>query len=145
MYYFFAFFLKCDIILPVKKMGINEENVLALAYLGDSVYELRIRDYLLSLNIHKVNKLQKEALKYVTAKKQCIFINYFLDNNLLTEEEIDIVKRGRNKKVNSHPKNTDIVTYKWATALECLFGYLYLKKDKNRIDELIKIIIEVNL
>jgi ribonuclease-3 family protein len=126
-------------------MGINEENVLALAYLGDSVYELRIRDYLLSLNIHKVNKLQKEALKYVTAKKQCIFINYFLDNNLLTEEEIDIVKRGRNKKVNSHPKNTDIVTYKWATALECLFGYLYLKKDKNRIDELIKIIIEVNL
>ena len=142
---FFAFFKIYDIILPVKKMGINEENVLALAYLGDSVYELRIRDYLLSLNIHKVNKLQKEALKYVTAKKQCIFINYFLDNNLLTEEEIDIVKRGRNKKVNSHPKNTDIVTYKWATALECLFGYLYLKKDKNRIDELIKIIIEVNL
>lgn len=126
-------------------MHVNEENVLALAYMGDSVYELEIRKYLLSQNIHKVNKLQKKALGYVTAKNQCKFINYFLDNNLLKEEEIDIVKRGRNKKVNSHPKNTDIVTYKWATALECLFGYLYLKGDKERIKELINIILEVEL
>lgn len=126
-------------------MHVNEENVLALAYIGDSVYELEIRKYLLSQNIHKVNKLQKKALEYVTAKNQCKFINYFLDNNLLKEEEIDIVKRGRNKKVNSHPKNTDIVTYKWATALECLFGYLYLKEEKERINELINIILEVEL
>ena len=126
-------------------MHVNEENVLALAYIGDSVYELEIRKYLLSQNIHKVKKLKKKALEYVTAKNQCKFINYFLDNNLLKEEEIDIVKRGRNKKVNSHPKNTDIVTYKWATALECLFGYLYLKEEKERINELINIILEVEL
>ena len=62
-------------------MHVNEENVLALAYIGDSVYELEIRKYLLSQNIHKVNKLQKKALEYVTAKNQCKFINYFLDNN----------------------------------------------------------------
>lgn len=122
-------------------MDINNVNILTLAYLGDSVYELHIREYLIKKGIYKVNNLQKNALKYVTAKSQCVFINNFLDNNILSEEEIDIVKRGRNAKVYSHPKNTDIVTYKWATALECLFGYLKLKKEEERIIELIKIIV----
>ena len=122
-------------------MDINNVNILTLAYLGDSVYELHIREYLIKKGIYKVNNLQKNALKYVTAKSQCVFINNFLDNKILSEEEIDIVKRGRNAKVYSHPKNTDIVTYKWATALECLFGYLKLKKEEERIIELIKIIV----
>ena len=117
-------------------------NILALAYLGDSLYELKVRDYLIKSKIYKVNNLQTKSLKYVTAKNQCKFINYLLDNNLLNEDEIDIVKRGRNASTYSHPKNTDIVTYKWATALECLFGYLYLLNKNDRIDELIKIILE---
>lgn len=124
-------------------MGINEINILSLAYLGDSVYELKVRDYLISTGISKVNKLQKEAMNFVTAKKQCEFVNYYIDNNLLTEEEIDYVKRGRNASTYSHPKNTDIVTYKWATGFECLFGYLYLNNNKERIDELFNIILEV--
>jgi ribonuclease-3 family protein len=124
-------------------MGINEINILSLAYLGDSVYELKVRDYLISTGISKVNKLQKEAMNFVTAKKQCEFINYFIENNILTETEIDYVKRGRNANVYSHPKNTDIVTYKWATGFECLFGYLYLSNNKERIDELFNIILEV--
>ena len=122
-------------------MELNQINILALAYLGDSVYELEIRNYFIKKGINKVNNLQKKALEYVSAKNQCKYINYLMDNNILSEEELDYVKRGRNAKVFSHPKNTDIVTYKWATALECLFGYLYLKKDFNRIDFLIRIIV----
>lgn len=122
-------------------MNINQINILVLAYLGDSIYEVKIREYLIGLGINKVNKLQTMALDYVTAKKQSIFINYFLLNNLLSEDEIDIIKRGRNAKVYSHPKNTDILTYKWATSLECLFGYLHLLKKEERINELIGIIV----
>ena len=77
----------------------------------------------------------------MSAKGQAKIINYLIDNEYLNEDELIEVKRGRNAKVYSHPKNTDIVTYKWATAFECLFGYLYLKEDKTRIDELMKIII----
>lgn len=123
-------------------MNINEVNILALAYLGDSVFELRVRDYLIKKKIYKVNNLQTKSLNYVTAKNQCKFINYLLDNNYLNNEEVDIVKRGRNASVYSHPKNTDIVTYKWATACECLFGYLYLLNKTSRIDELMNIILE---
>ena len=122
-------------------MNTDQINSLVLAYLGDSVYELLIREYFIKQNINKVNNLQNKVTKYVSAKAQSKFVNYFLENNMLTEDEIDIVKRGRNAKVFSHPKNTDILTYKWATALECLFGYLYIKEDKNRIKELINIIL----
>ena len=124
-------------------MGTNEINILALAYLGDAVYELEIRNYLLSKGNFKVNKLQTMAMNYVTAKSQCKFINYFIDNNILTEEELDFVHRGRNANTYSHPKNTDIVTYKWATGFECLFGYLYIEKKNDRIKELINILLEV--
>lgn len=122
-------------------MNTNEINVLALAYLGDAVYELKIRNYLISKGIYKVNNLQNKALNYVTAKNQCKYINMLIDNELLTEEEIEIVKRGRNAKVNSHPKNADILEYKWATALETLFGYLEVNKNYERIEEIIKIIV----
>ena len=122
-------------------MNTDQINSLVLAYLGDSVYELLIREYFIKQNINKVNNLQNKVTKYVSAKAQSKFVNYFLENNILTEDEIDIIKRGRNAKVFSHPKNTDILTYKWATALECLFGYLYIKEDKNRIVELINIIL----
>lgn len=122
-------------------MNIESTNSLVLAYLGDSVYELLIREYFIKQNISKVNTLQSKVTKYVSAKGQAKIINYLIDNKYLKEDELIEVKRGRNAKVYSHPKNTDIVTYKWATAFECLFGYLYLKEDKTRIDELIKIII----
>ena len=124
-------------------MGINEINILSLAYLGDAVYELEVRNYLIETGLSKVNKLQNEAMNFVTAKSQAKFINYFIDNNILTDTEIDYVKRGRNANVYSHPKNTDIVTYKWATGFECLFGYLYLDNKKERIKELFNIILEV--
>lgn len=126
-------------------MDINGVNTLVLAYLGDSVYELLVRDYFIKQGINKVNNLQNKVTSYVSAKAQAKYISYLLDNNLLLDEEIDIVKKGRNAKAFSHPKNTDILTYKWATALECLFGYLYIKENKKRIEEIFNIIIGENL
>jgi ribonuclease-3 family protein len=123
-------------------MNVLEINPLVLAYLGDSIYEQYIREYLIRCGIRKVNELQNKAKDYVSAKSQSAILEYLIDNNILTDEEIDLVRRARNTKVNSHPKNTDILTYKHATALEALIGYLYLNNNKSRIDEIINHILE---
>lgn len=114
-------------------------NVLALAYLGDAIYEIYIREYLIKQNIVKVNLLQKEAIKYVSAKNQAKFLTEMIESNFLTEKEIDIVKRARNHKSHAS-KSTDIITYKYSTALEALIGYLYLEKNTSRIDEIMNFI-----
>ncbi len=119
--------------------NVNEVNSLALAYLGDSIYELYIRTYLIDKGINKVNTLQEEAKKYVSAKSQALILNKI--NEYLTNEEIDVVKRARNHKSHKSPKNTDIVTYKLSTGLEALFGYLFLTKQNKRIDELMSLIV----
>ena len=114
---------------------------LALAYLGDSVYEIYIREYLLSKGICHVNDLQKEATKFVSAKNQTKFLNSLVDNNILTEEEITIVTRARNQHSNHKPKNTDIITYKYSTGFEALIGYLYIN-NKDRLEEIINYILK---
>ncbi len=115
-------------------------NNLVLAYLGDAVYELWIREYLINKKIGKVNDLQNESMKYVSAKSQVKHLHRLLDNNILTEEEIDVVKRGRN--ASSHnKKNVDIITYKKSTGLECLIGYLKINKNTKRIDEIMNFIV----
>ena len=123
-------------------MNIDSMNVITLAYLGDSVYEVYIREYLISKGIVYVVDLQKESIKYVSAKSQAKILDYLVNNNYLSEEEVNIVKRGRNYKRDSHPKNTDIITYKKSTGFECLVGYLYLSKNINRLDEIMNIIKE---
>lgn len=120
---------------------VKEINSLALAYLGDSIYEVYIREHLLSLGIMKVNELQKGATKYVSARGQYKYLKKMLENNFLTEEEKTIVIRARNHKSHAHPKNTDIITYKHSTGLEALIGYLYLIQNKKRIDEIMNYII----
>ena len=119
-------------------MNLNCINIISLAYLGDAVYEVYIREKLLSLGNTKVEELQKQAINYVSAKSQCRILNNLLDNNILTNEELDIVKRGRNYKRASHPKNTDIITYKMSTGFEALIGYLYLDNQKERLEEILK-------
>ena len=123
-------------------MNTDSMNVITLAYLGDSVYEVYIREYLISKGIVYVVDLQKEAIKYVSAKSQAKILDYLVNNNYLSKEEVNIVKRGRNYKRDSHPKNTDIITYKKSTGFECLIGYLYLSKNINRLDEIMNIIKE---
>lgn len=118
-------------------MNIETINIIALAYLGDSIFDLYIREKLINKGIQKVELLQQEATKYVSAKGQAKFLTYLIDNNLLTEKELDIVKRGRNNKRSNHPKNTDIITYKLSTGLEALIGYLYLSNKKERIIEIL--------
>lgn len=119
-------------------MDINEINAGALAYVGDAIYELIIRKYLISTKLNNVNKLQNEAIKYVSAKAQAKFLDKIIDANILTKEELSTVSRARNYKPNSKPKNTDIKTYKKATALEALFGMLYLLNNKDRLEIITK-------
>lgn len=113
---------------------------LVLAYLGDAVYELHIREYLIGTKLAKVHDLQKEAINYVSATSQRRILESFISNNILSEEEKEIVNRGRN--ASSHAsKTTDIITYKKATGLECLIGYLY-KNNLERCNELLNYITE---
>ena len=121
-------------------MQTKEINVLVLAYLGDTVYENYIRKYLISKNIANVNDLQKEAVKYVSAKSQAQFLTELVDKNFFTDEELTIIKRARNYKTKSHPKNCDIITYKYATGLESLIGYLELEGKYERIEDIMNFI-----
>ena len=123
-------------------MNVLEINVLVLAYLGDGIYENYVRKYLINKGIGNVNDLQKEATSYVSAKSQAKFLQDMIDNNMLSEEELDVVKRARNYKTTSHPKNCDIITYKYATGLEALIGYLNLEENNERIDEIMNFILK---
>lgn len=126
-----------------KTMNVLEINVLVLAYLGDTIYENYVRRYLISKGIGNVNSLQTESVNYVSAKAQARFVNILIDKNFFTDEELGVIKRARNYKSTSHPKNCDIVTYKYATGLEALIGYLDLTNGNDRIDEIMKLILEV--
>ncbi|NLL81942.1 MAG: Mini-ribonuclease 3 [Tissierellia bacterium] len=112
---------------------------LQLAYIGDAVYELLIRTYLLDRDL-SVNQLHKTTTKYVKAKAQSELIHKV--EFMLTDEEKSYVKKGRNTKINSSPKNADILDYKYATGFECLFGYLYLSNQDLRLIEIFKIMME---
>ena len=116
------------------------KNVLALAYLGDSIYEVYVRKYLLDQNIEKVSVLQKEATNYVSARCQGKFLLDMIETNFFNEEELEIIKRGRNHK-SRNPRHVDIQTYHNATGLETLIGYLYLEGNTKRIEEIMKYIL----
>ena len=118
-------------------MNVLEVSSLALAYLGDSIYESYIREYLIKKGISHVNDLQVESLNYVSAKSQARILKDLMDKNIFTEEELRVIKRARNTKSKSHPKSCDIITYQHATSLEALFGYLKLRKNEERIEEII--------
>lgn len=119
-------------------MNALEVNVLVLAYLGDTIYEDYIRKFLINKKIANVNDLQKEAINYVSAVNQAKFLQELMEENFFVEDEIAVIKRARNYKSNSHPKNCDIVTYKHATALEALIGYLEFTNNRERIDEIME-------
>ena len=123
-------------------MNVLEINVLVLAYLGDTIYENYVRHYLIMKGIANVNDLQKEAVSYVSAKSQAMYLTKMIEDNFLSDTEIDVVKRARNYKTTSHPKNCDIVTYKFATGLEALIGYLELTNNRERIDKIMDFILE---
>lgn len=118
-----------------------EINPLVLAYLGDTIYENYIRRYLINLGLTNVKQLQEAAVEYVSARRQAAYLKSLLDLDFFTDEEMDVLKRARNCKSKSHPKNCDILTYKHATALEAVIGYLDIVGRKNRIDVMMEIIL----
>ncbi|WP_082235790.1 Mini-ribonuclease 3 [Halobacillus massiliensis] len=110
---------------------------LALAYMGDSVYELHVRRYLLKKGEVKPNQLHKAAVRFVSAKSQAQVVQAWQEESLLTEEEESVLRRGRNAKSGSVPKNTDVQTYRYSTAFEAVLGYHYLSGHEDRLEELI--------
>lgn len=115
---------------------------LQLAYIGDAVYELLVRTYLLKKKL-PVKELHKSTIKYVKAKAQADIVHVLED--ILSEEEKGIVKKGRNAKTNTMPKNADMIDYKYATGFEALMGYLYLLGKDNRITELFEVVSSIEL
>lgn len=113
---------------------VNMMSPLTWAYVGDCVYELYIRTELINRTNLKPHKLHIESIKYVKAQAQAEFLKKIYDD--LTEEEQEIIRRGRNAENHHLPKNCNIQDYMYATAFEALIGYLYLRKQNKRLREI---------
>lgn len=117
----------------------NQLNGTTLAYIGDAIYEVYIREHFIKQGFTKVDDLHKKAIEYTSAvgqKKAYDFIE-----SILSEFEVSIFKRGRNANTDRKARNTDLATYKKATGFEALIGYLYLNGDLVRLDEIVQIIL----
>lgn len=123
----------------ISKSDIGQMSPLVWAYMGDAVYEKFIREYVIKQGLCKNGLLHKKSIKYVSAKAQAKIIHKLEEEKLLTEEEIDIVRRGRNSNPHSTAKNADIIDYKYATGFEALIGYLYLEEKKERLEEILNL------
>lgn len=119
----------------VKKRKIVDYSSLELAYLGDAVWELAVREYFINFGygIHRLNKLVKE---YVNAVSQSNFLEKIIAN--LSEEELSFIKRAKNSNIKSFPKSCSVMEYKNATAFEAYIARLYLLGEKGRIEEILK-------
>ncbi|NYS49091.1 Mini-ribonuclease 3 [Streptococcus danieliae] len=113
-------------------------NGIALAFDGDAIYSVYVRQHLILQGLTKPNRLHHVATHYVSAKAQAQLVQALLDQNLLTEEEMGIYKRGRNANSHTKAKNTDVVTYRMSTGFEALLGYLHLTGQIDRLEELIQ-------
>lgn len=122
------------------EIELNTISPLVWAYIGDSVYELYIRNYLVQTTKLKPHYLHIEATKYVKAQSQAEILQKIQEN--LTEEEKEIIRRARNTQSYHLPKNAKPADYAYATALEGLIGYLYLSGQKERLEEILKLCIK---
>lgn len=117
-------------------MNTKTINIQILALLGDAIFTLYIREELLKLGINNPKKIQNKSIEYVSAKGQVKILNNLIEKNILNEEELNTVKRGRNNKKENHPKNTEVITYKLSTGFEALLGELYLNNEE-RLKEIL--------
>ena len=111
-------------------------NPLSLAYMGDAVLEIFVRHHLIQKSGGKPHKLHQMAKKYVSAKAQAKVLQELQEE--LNEEERWFIKRGRNTKSGTVPKNTDIMEYRMSSGFECMLGYLYLTNQQQRLEEIIE-------
>ena len=120
-----------------EKLDIQSIGTLALAFVGDSVMDLYVRQRIIESGIVRPRRFHSIAVEYVSAKAQAAFLEKLIAEDLLAEDELTMLKRGRNAKSNTIPKNTDVQTYRHSTALETLIGYLHLTEKSERIEELL--------
>jgi len=125
--------------VPKDSKRVNEMQILNLAYIGDAVFELMVRTHIINTNKAATNELHKAAKTYVCASAQAEM--YKALEFVLTDDELAVMKRGRNAKSHSKAKNASVVDYRYATGMEALFGYLYLKNETRRLMELFEICI----
>lgn len=119
-------------------------NGAALAYIGDAVYDLHIRHYILSQGHSTPNKLHQAAVNFVSAQSQALIMKTWLtSDNFLNQDEIEMYKRGRNHKTNTKAKNASIGDYRQATGFESLIGWLFLTEQSDRIKELVQSAIQI--
>lgn len=126
-------------------MRVNELSSLALAYIGDAVYELAIRKYVISSGQVKLKKLHGRVVQFVTAPAQANIVKELMEQKTLTDQELGVVRRGRNAKGPSVPKNISIEAYRYATAFEALIGFHYLNNNTERLHEIIQKAIQIQL
>lgn len=123
------------------EMDVNNMSPLIWAYVGDCVYELYVRSHLVNTTKQKPHQLHIKTIQYVKASAQAMILEKMQDT--LTEEEKEIVRRGRNVQNHHLPKNADPQDYMYATAFEALIGYLYLTKKDARLQEILKDVIKM--
>ena len=126
--------------IKLSEIEIKMLNPLIWAYIGDSVYEMYVRSFIISDPKRTANELHRKSIKYVKASAQSSHLEIILP--YLTEEESDIVRRGRNSKSHHLPKNADVIDYRRATAFEALIGYLYLMQRYDRLCEIISLVLK---
>lgn len=125
--------------LPLTEIGAF--STLALAHLGDGVFEIMMRTAMAQAGVTSAAKLHKETVRRVNAPAQAKAVDHLLP--LLTDEELAVYKRGRNAKVNGIPQKADVSQYHAATGLETLFGWLWLQGETKRLTELFNRVTEV--
>jgi ribonuclease-3 family protein len=127
------------VIAPVvpRDVTIDQLSPVVLAYVGDAVFEVYVRQWLISQHARKPHQLHRAATRYVSAGAQARLLQRWMP--LLTEEEAEIVRRGRNAKSGQPPRNADPLEYRLATALECLVGLLYFRGQQERLEQLMAV------
>ncbi|MDD3304381.1 MAG: ribonuclease III domain-containing protein [Clostridia bacterium] len=123
----------------IKNIDLQTVSMQTLAFIGDAVYNIYIRCYLASRSNAKTGFLHKQSIRFVSAKSQSRTMDAIIEK--LTNEEVDIYKRGRNTNIITS-KHAETIEYKKATGFEALIGYLYIDKQNERLEEIIKICID---
>ena len=124
----------------IKKFSEDAEQIppLSLAYVGDSIYDFFVRDYLIRVLSGSLNKINGKKKELVCAKARSDIMAFFLDKKILTEEEFSVYRRARNHKSQSHSKNSAIQDYRRATGFEAVLGFLHYRGEKERLQFLME-------
>lgn len=132
-------FLKNADMSSLSEMDVRMMNPLKLAFLGDAIYEAYIRTYLISQFVLTPHEMSNKAKRYVNANAQATAVHRLKDS--FDEDEWQMIKRGRNQKSGTVPKNALLSDYKYATGYEALIGYLYLTDRRERLYEIVHLAI----